>query len=95
MKMETEKVYNTDTSRRAYNSDHVELPNFVGDSTQRLVKFKNWAQDNTPGRCYTLEEIAGVAGVTRERIRQIEARGLKKLRHPEKTKHFDNAIATP
>ena len=33
------------------------------------------------GKCYTLEEIGNEFGVTRERIRQIEAKGLRKLKH--------------
>jgi RNA polymerase primary sigma factor len=36
------------------------------------------------GRSRSLDEVAQVYGVTRERIRQIEARGLKKLRQPER-----------
>ena len=33
-----------------------------------------------PARTHTLDEIAGIMGVTRERVRQIEAEALKKLR---------------
>jgi len=71
------------------------LPIFIGDSNSRLSQFAQWARENTPGQPYTLEQIAKVAGVTRERIRQIEARALKKLRHPERTKHFDQVLALP
>ena len=35
----------------------------------------------TDGRPHTLDEIGRVYGVTRERIRQIEARSMAKLRH--------------
>ena len=35
---------------------------------------------NGAGRPHTLEEIAGVLGVTRERVRQIEGRALERLR---------------
>ena len=34
----------------------------------------------------TLEQVAVVMGVSRERIRQIEAKALRKLRHPTRTK---------
>ncbi|MPZ14456.1 MAG: RNA polymerase sigma factor RpoD [Chloroflexi bacterium] len=38
------------------------------------------------GRQHTLDEIGSELGVTRERIRQIEARALRKLRHPSRSK---------
>ncbi|GAA0920817.1 hypothetical protein GCM10009559_03510 [Pseudonocardia zijingensis] len=38
----------------------------------------------TGGRPHTLEEVSRVHGVTRERIRQIEARTMAKLRHPSR-----------
>ena len=40
----------------------------------------------TGGRPHTLDEISRVYGVTRERIRQIEARTMTKLRHPARTR---------
>jgi RNA polymerase primary sigma factor len=39
----------------------------------------------TDGRPRTLDEIGRVYGVTRERIRQIEARAMAKLRHPSRS----------
>jgi RNA polymerase primary sigma factor len=39
----------------------------------------------TDGRPHTLDEISRIHGVTRERIRQIEARTMTKLRHPSRT----------
>ena len=38
-------------------------------------------EESEPGRSYTLQEIADVVGVSRERIRQIEDQGLRKLRN--------------
>ncbi len=40
------------------------------------------------GRCHTLEEVGTEFNVTRERIRQIEAKALRKLRHPVRSNRF-------
>ena len=40
------------------------------------------------GRCHTLEEVGMEFDVTRERIRQIEAKALRKLRHPVRSNRF-------
>ena len=40
------------------------------------------------GRCHTLEEVGLEFRVTRERIRQIEAKALRKLRHPVRSNRF-------
>ena len=40
------------------------------------------------GRCRTLEEVGQEFKITRERIRQIEAKALRKLRHPSRARHL-------
>ena len=57
---------------------------------KKLAKFAKNAEDRT----YTLHEIAEAMGVTRERVRQIEARALKKL-HKRLGQVFKNENITP
>lgn len=45
------------------------------------------------GRDYTLEEVGKFFQVTRERIRQIEAKALRKLRHPTRSRHLRDYLS--
>jgi RNA polymerase primary sigma factor len=44
------------------------------------------------GYIYTLEEVGRIFKVTRERVRQIEAKALRKLRHPSRAKQLENFV---
>jgi len=55
----------------------------LSDQEQQVLRMRFGLDDDTPK---TLEEIGKVFGVTRERIRQIEAKALRKLRHPSRSK---------
>ncbi|GAB4581284.1 MAG: hypothetical protein Fur0022_40310 [Anaerolineales bacterium] len=44
------------------------------------------------GRCYTLEEIGQKFGLTRERIRQIEGKALRRLRHPRRSRRLQEYL---
>ena len=50
---------------------------------QKVLKLRFGLEDNRPR---TLEEVDGQMDVTRERIRQIEAKAIRKLKHPSRIK---------
>lgn len=63
-----------------------EILNVLGSLTSReagVIRLRTGIDDNRP---LTLEDIGAIYGVTRERIRQIEAKALRKLRHPSRSK---------
>jgi RNA polymerase primary sigma factor len=59
------------------------------DREQRVVRLRFGLDD---GRSRTLEEVGNEFGVTRERIRQIEAKTLRKLRHPRRSRKLKDYL---
>ncbi len=55
----------------------------ISEKERRVIILRNGLND---GKTRTLEEIGSILRVTRERIRQIEAKAIKKLRHPSRAK---------
>ena len=60
-----------------------EMLEALSEREREVLQFRFGLED---GRSYTLEEVGKRFGVTRERIRQIEAKALRKLRHPSRSK---------
>jgi RNA polymerase primary sigma factor len=56
---------------------------FLSDRERQVLEMRFGLKD---GKDHTLEEVGREFGVTRERIRQIEAKALRKLRHPSRSK---------
>ena len=64
--------------------EEVVIPIFAGTTDERLRQACRWVSNHCPGRSLTLEQIGNIMGVSRERVRQIEAQALRKLRHPSR-----------
>ena len=60
-----------------------EMLEALSEREREVLQYRFGLED---GRSYTLEEVGKRFGVTRERIRQIEAKALRKLRHPSRSK---------
>lgn len=60
-----------------------EVLNTLTDREQKVLRLRFGMND---GRARTLEEVGKEFDVTRERIRQIEAKALRKLRHPSRSR---------
>lgn len=61
----------------------------LADREQRVLRLRFGLDD---GRARTLEEVGKEFKVTRERIRQIEAKALRKLRHPSRSKKLKDYL---
>jgi RNA polymerase primary sigma factor len=64
----------------------------LGSLTERERKILEMRFGLNDGDDRTLDEIGRIYNVTRERIRQIEAKGLRKLRHPTRLRHLQGFL---
>ena len=69
-----------------------QLGNVLGTLTPREEKVLRLRFGLEDGRSRTLEEVGKEFNVTRERIRQIEAKALRKLRHPSRSKKLKDFL---
>jgi len=67
----------------------IEVLDTLTEREQKVLKLRFGLED---GRARTLEEVGKRFDVTRERIRQIEAKALRKLRHPSRSKKLKDYL---
>jgi RNA polymerase sigma factor RpoD-like protein len=75
-----EAVINRDLQEKIHK-----MLNTLSPKEERILRMRFGLGDETP---HTLEEVGQKFGVSRERIRQIEAQALRKLKHPTRSNHL-------
>jgi RNA polymerase primary sigma factor len=79
-----------DQASKQLLKDHLdEVLSTLSDREARVLKLRFGLEGN---KQMTLEEVGKVFGVTRERIRQIEAKALRKLKHPSRRKKLQDYL---
>ena len=77
------------TSRRLLKENIAEVLKTLSDREAKVLGMRFGLNNAHP---MTLEEVGQKFGVTRERIRQIEAKALRKLKHPSKRKMLQDYL---
>jgi RNA polymerase primary sigma factor len=77
------------TSKRLLKENLDEVLDALSDRESRVLKMRFGLGGKRP---MTLEEVGREFGVTRERIRQIEAKALRKLKHPSRRKKLQDFL---
>lgn len=85
-------VEDTDTPTPAENASYAMLREKIAEvlhtlspREEQVIRMRFGLTDGQP---HTLEDVGAYFKITRERIRQIEAKAIRKLRHPSRSKHL-------
>jgi len=76
----------------AYTILKEEMDNILNTLTEREKRVLRLRFGIGDGYPRTLEEVGSIFNVTRERVRQIEAKALRKLRHPTRSRRLKNFL---
>jgi RNA polymerase primary sigma factor len=79
----------TSITHQLLREDIIQVMAALGPRERDVLRLRFGLDD---GRQRTLEEVGQLFGVTRERIRQIEAKALRKLRHPQRSRRLRDYI---
>jgi RNA polymerase primary sigma factor len=83
---ETISAPDQDASRRILSEQMGAILDELSPKERKILEMRNGLTED--GICYTLEEVGREFGVTRERIRQIEAKALERIRFHERAKQL-------
>ncbi|MGB9880114.1 MAG: sigma-70 family RNA polymerase sigma factor [Anaerolineae bacterium] len=79
-----------ETSRQLLREQMKDILDSLNPREQRVIRLRFGLDD---GHSLTLEEVGQKVGVTRERVRQIEAKALRKLRHPLRSRKLKDYLS--
>ena len=82
-----------DITKSSHTIDFEELGSIkitLTEKEEKVIRLRFGLED---GKSRTLEEVGQMFGVTRERIRQIEAKALRKLRHPSRSRKLKDYMS--
>ena len=74
-----------EATRKILREKLIKVLQTLGEKEREILMYRYGLVDGTE---YTLEQIGKMFNVTRERIRQIETKAIRKLRHPARAKHL-------
>jgi len=79
-----------ETSRQLLREQMKDILDSLSPRERHVLKLRFGLDD---GQSRTLEEVGQKFGVTRERVRQIEAKALRKLRHPTRSRKLKDYLS--